>query len=158
FNMALALVTGILFGLMPAFRSTSLNIETTLREQGSSVSGARSQVRFRKALVVSQIVLTAVLLVGAGLFARSLSNLKDVDLGLRPDHLIEFSISPDLNGYAPPAAIALFDRVRDGIRSLAGVESVSAAQLGLLTDSNAAGNVTVEGYPPSDDLQIEYNA
>jgi putative ABC transport system permease protein len=158
FNMTLAVFTGLLFGLLPAVRSTSLNIETTLREQGSSVSGSRGQVRFRKALVASQIVLTAVLLVGAGLFARSLNNLRRLDLGVRPDHLVEFSIAPSLNGYSTTAGQALFDQLRDGIRSLPGVDSVSAAHLGVLTDSNQSSNITVEGYPPSDDLQLYFNS
>ncbi|HEX8184864.1 MAG TPA: ABC transporter permease, partial [Blastocatellia bacterium] len=66
FNIALSAATGILFGLMPAVKATRLNLESTLREQGASVSGSLSQVRFRKGLVVSQVVLTTVLLVGAG--------------------------------------------------------------------------------------------
>jgi predicted permease len=146
FNLALSLLTGLLFGVVPAVRATRLNLESTLREQGSSISGGLSHVRFRKALVVSQIVLTTVLLVGAGLFARSLNNLKRLDMGLRADHVIAFSIAPELNGYSPQRTIALFDELRQGLAALPGVQSVSAAEIPILADSDAGSNVTVEGY------------
>lgn len=151
FNVALALLTGLLFGLAPAFRATRLNLESTLREQGSSVSGSLSQIRFRKGLVVSQIVLTTVLLVGAGLFARSLNNLKRLDLGVRAEQLVEFSIAPELNGYTPVRSIALFDQLRESLAALPGVTVVSAAEIPLFTGSNSSSNITAEGYQPQDD-------
>jgi len=146
FNLALSVLTGLLFGLAPAVRATRLNLEGTLREQGSSVSGSLSHVRFRKALVVSQIVLTTVLLVGAGLFARSLNNLKRLDLGMRPDHVVTFSMAPALNGYTPQRTIAFFDELRERLALLPGVQSVSAAAVSVFTDSNAGSNLTVLGY------------
>jgi len=151
FNLALALVTGLLFGLAPAFRATRLNLESTLREQGSSVSGSLSQVRFRKGLVVSQIVLTTVLLVGAGLFARSMNNLKRQDLGVRAEQLVTFSIAPEQNGYTPVRSVALFDRLRESLAGLPGVTAVSAAEIPVFTDSNSSSNITAEGYTPQDD-------
>jgi predicted permease len=154
FNLALSLLTGLLFGLVPAVRATRLNLEATLREQGSSVSSSISHVRFRKALVVSQIVLTTVLLVGAGLFARSLNNLKRLDLGLRADHVIALSLAPELNGYSPQRAIALFDDLRQGLAALPGVQSVSAAELPILADSDSGSNVTVEGYQAQDNDEV----
>jgi predicted permease len=150
FNLALALMTGSLFGLAPALRATGLNLEGTLREQGSSVSGSLSQVRFRKGLVVSQIVLTTVLLVGAGLFARSLNNLNHLDLGVRAEQIVAFSIAPELNGYAPERSIALFDQLRESLAALPGVTSVSAAEIPIFTDSDSSSNITVEGYQPQD--------
>jgi predicted permease len=146
FAIALSVLTGLLFGLLPAVKATRLNLESTLREQGSSVSGGLSQVRFRKGLVVSQVVLTTVLLVGAGLFARSLNNLKQLDLGLRPDHLVAFSIAPELNGYSPQRTIALFDQLHQNLAALPGVEAVSESVIAAFTDSNSGANITVEGY------------
>jgi putative ABC transport system permease protein len=151
FNLALALLTGLLFGLAPAFRATRLNLESTLREQGSSVSGSLSQVRFRKGLVVSQIVLTTVLLVGAGLFARSMNNLKRLDLGVRAEQLVTFSIAPEQNGYTPVRSVALFDQLRESLAALPGVTVVSAAEIPVFTDSNSSSNITAEGYQPRDD-------
>jgi predicted permease len=116
-----------------------------------------SGVRFRKALVVSQIILTTVLLVGAGLFARSLNNLNRLDPGLRADHLIAFSVAPELNGYSPQRTIALFDDLRQGIAALPGVRSVSAAELAILTDSTAGSNVTIEGYRAQENEDMTVN-
>jgi predicted permease len=154
FTVALSIITGILFGLGPAVRATRLNLESTLREQGTSVSGSPSQVRFRKGLVVSQMVLTTVLLVGAGLFAQSLNNLRRLDLGLRPDNLIAFSIAPELNGYSPQRTVALFDDLRERIAALPGIESVSAAAIPVFTDSNSGSNITVNGYQPQEDEEM----
>jgi putative ABC transport system permease protein len=159
FTLALSALTGLLFGVAPAARATRLNLEATLREQGSSVSGGLSSVRFRKALVVSQIVLTTVLLVGAGLFARSLNNLNRLDLGLRADHMIAFSVAPELNGYSPQRTIAFFDDLRQGVAALPGVRSVSAAEIPILTDSNAGSNMTIEGYQAQEgeDMEVRHN-
>ncbi|HEY9233026.1 MAG TPA: ABC transporter permease, partial [Blastocatellia bacterium] len=157
FNFALAVLTGLVFGLLPALKATRLNLEGTLREQGSSVSGGRGQVRFRKGLVVSQIILTTVLLVGAGLFARSLSNLNRLDLGVRADQLIEFSIEPQLNGYSTPQTIAFFNDLHQRLAALPGVESVSEAEIPVFTDSSAGSNITVEGYQAQDDEEMHVN-
>ena len=159
FTLALSALTGLLFGVAPAARATRLNLEATLREQGSSASGSLSSVRFRKALVASQIVLTTVLLVGAGLFARSLNNLNRLDLGLRADHLIAFSVAPELNGYSPQRTIAFFDDLRQGIAALPGVRSVSAAEIAILTDNNSGSNVTIEGFQAqeNEDMEIRHN-
>ena len=154
FNFALAAVTGLMFGLLPALRATRLNLEGTLREQGSSVSGSHAQVRFRKGLVVSQIVLTTMLLVGAGLFARSLNNLQRLNLGLRADQLIAFSIAPELNGYKPPQTVALFERLHENLAAQPGVDAVTEAEFPLFTDTNSSSNITVEGYQPQDDEEM----
>lgn len=151
FTLVLSLVTGIMFGLLPAIKATRLNLESTLREQGSSVSGSIGQVRFRKGLVVSQVVLTTVLLVGAGLFTRSLNNLKRLDLGMRPDNIIAFSIAPELNGYSPQRTIALFDSLHQKLESQPGVESVTESVISAFTDSNSSSNVSVEGYTAQED-------
>src|ERR1041384_294432 len=159
FNAALALATGLLFGLAPAFKATRLNLESTLREQGSSVSGSLAQVRFCKGLVVSQIALTAVLLVGAGLFARSLNNLKLLDLGVRTDHVVELTIAPHLNGYKPVRSIALFDQLRASLAGLPGVTSVSAAEIAVFKGDDSSSNITVEGYQqqPDESMDVEQN-
>lgn len=153
FTIVLSVVTGLLFGLLPAIKATRLNLEATLREQGSSVSSGLGQVRFRKGLVLSQVVLTTVLLVGAGLFARSLNNLKQLDLGLRPDHLVAFSLAPELNGYSPQRTTALFDQLHQALASQ-GVDAVSESVIPAFTDSNSSSNVTVDGYQAQEDEEM----
>ncbi len=159
FAFGISALTGLLFGLAPAARATRLNLEATLREQGSSVSSGQSHVRFRKSLVVSQIVLTTVLLVVAGLFARSLNNLSRLDLGLRAEHVVAFSIAPELNGYSPQRTISFFNDLRQGVAALPGVRSVSAAEIPILTDSNSSSNVTIEGYQAqeNEDMNVHHN-
>jgi len=95
--------------------------------------------------------LTTVLLVGAGLFARSLNNLERMDLGVRAEHLITFSIAPEQNGYTPVRSVALFDQLRESLSALPGVTVVSAAEIPVFTDSNSSSNITAEGYTPHDD-------
>jgi predicted permease len=154
FTIVLSVVTGLLFGLLPAIKATRLNLEATLREQGSSVSSGLGQVRFRKGLVLSQVVLTTVLLVGAGLFARSLNNLKHLDLGLRADHLVAFSLAPELNGYSPQRTTALFDQLHQALASQVGVDAVSESVIAAFTDSNSSSNVTVDGYQAQEDEEM----
>ena len=151
FACAVSFVTGVLFGLAPAIRATRADLQSVLKDQGSSVSGGKANVRVRKSLMISQIALTAVLLAAAGLFAHSLFNLKGQDLGVRPDHVLEFSISPELNRYTPPQTTSLVEHIRKSIESLPGVRSASASEIPLLANSNSASNITVQGYNTQED-------
>jgi predicted permease len=160
FACAVSLVTGVLFGLAPAIRATRTDLQSVLKDQGSSVSGGKANVRVRKSLLVSQIALTAVLLAAAGLFAHSLLNLKNQDLGVRPDHVLEFSLSPELNRYTPAQTIQLADRIRKGIEPLPGVRSVSESEIPMLANDNSSSNITVEGYnaQEDEDMNVDHNA
>ncbi len=151
FACVVSLVTGVLFGLAPAIRATGTDLQSVLKDQGVNVSGGKANVRVRKFLMVSQIALTAMLLAAAGLFAHSLLNLKTQDLGVRPDHVLEFSISPELNRYTPAQTIALADRVQKSIEPLPGVRSASESEIPMLADSNSSSNITVQGYAAQED-------
>jgi predicted permease len=157
FALLLALFTSLLFGFLPALRATRTDLQSTLKDQGTSVSSGKTNVQFRKGLMISQVALTAVLLVVAGFFAQSLLNLKRLDLGLRTDHVVQFSISPELNRYTPAQTIALTDRVREAIAGLPGVRSVSATEMPVLANSNASSNITPEGYTASDSENMNVN-
>src|SRR4029434_859833 len=99
FNFALALATGLLFGLAPALRSTRPSLAPTLKDQAGSVVGGG--VRLRKALVIAQVTISVLLLISAGLFIRTLRNLRLLDLGIKPESMIAFNISPAASGYTP---------------------------------------------------------
>jgi predicted permease len=157
FACAVSFVTGVLFGLAPAIRATRTDLQSVLKDQGSNVSGGKANVRVRKSLMISQIALTAVLLAAAGLFAHSLFNLKGQDLGVRPDHVLEFSISPELNRYTPPQTTSLVERIRKSIKSLPGVRSASASEIPLLANSNSTSNITVQGYNTQEDEDMNVN-
>jgi predicted permease len=157
FALVLSIFTSVLFGFLPALRATRTDLQSTLKDQGTSVSSGKTNVQFRKWLMISQVALTAVLLVVAGFFAQSLVNLKRLDLGLRTDHVVQFSISPELNRYTPARAIALADRVREAIAVLPGVRSVSATEMPVLANSNSSSNITPEGYTASDTENMNVN-
>ena len=150
FTAAVAMLCGILFGLAPALQTTRPDLASTLKEQAGAVLGSGAQVRLRKGLVVAQVALSLLLLTGAGLFLRSLGNLKGVALGFRADHLMSFTIQPALSGYAPQRAIALFDGLRQRAAGMPGVRSVAATQTPLLASENWDIGVTVPGYEPKE--------
>jgi predicted permease len=132
--------------MAPAVRTTRPNIATTLKDQVGNIAGGSSQVRFRKALVIAQMALSLLLLVGAGLFAHSLYNLKSVDPGFRAENLMTFSIDPSLNGYSQSRIQELYARLQQDIAALPGVRGVSMANIAPLTDNINMRTVTIEGY------------
>src|SRR6202522_4865729 len=155
FAAAISILTGILFGLAPALRATRANIQTILKDQGSSVSAGRSNVRTRKFLLASQIALTVVLLAAAGLFAQSLLNLNRQDLGVRIDHVLQFSISPELIGYTPEQSVVLVERIRKNLEALPGVRAASASEIPMLASSNSSSNITVQGYKEQENENMD---
>jgi predicted permease len=157
FAVLLSIVTGAIFGLAPALRATRANLQSTLKEQGANASSSKMNVRLRKWLLTSQVALTVVLLAGAGYFAISLLKLRGQDLGLRTDHVIEFTISPELNGYSPEKTIALTDRLRAAIAALPGVRSVSAAKIPVIANDEARSDLTAEGYVPQENEDTHAN-
>jgi predicted permease len=159
FAAALALGTGVLFGLFPALHSTRPDLITTIRANAGQPSGARAAARFRSSLVTAQIALSMALLISAGLFVRSLSNVSRVDLGIEVENLITFGISPELNGYDSTRTMALFLRVEEALAAIPGVTGVSAARVPLLAGSNWGSDVHVEGFErgPDTDANARFN-
>ncbi len=99
FTFGLALATGILFGLAPALQSTRPDIAPTLKDQAGNVMGNAAQVIFRKTLVAAQVALSLLLLIGAGLFIRSLGNLKLLNPGFKTSNLVQFNLNPRPAGF-----------------------------------------------------------
>ncbi len=146
FAILLSLATTLLFALMPALRLVRVDPQLPLKEQTASTGASGASAR--KWLIVSQVVLTTVLLAGAGLFSQSLRNIERVDLGLVADHVIQFAVAPELNRYTPAQSADFFERLRKSISALPGVRSVSAAEVRVLADSEEGGSLSVEGYTP----------
>src|SRR5450755_4151408 len=145
FNLGVSLVTGIIFGLVPALQSTRPQLAGTLKDQVGSIVGGTS-VGLRKTLVAAQVSLSLLLLIGAGLFIRSLSNLKDLDPGFRTANLVGFAVDPPMNGYKPDRALDFYRRLRDGIDALPGVESSSLAIIPVLSGDEWDSSMAVEGF------------
>ncbi len=152
FSAALAIGTGVLFGLFPALHSTRPDLISALKGQSGQPSGARSASRFRTSLATAQIALSMALLVSAGLFTRSLANVSRVDLGLKADNVIMFQISPVLNGYKPEQTRQLFERVEDELAALPGITGVTSSTVPLLSGSNWGNDVAVEGFTNGPDI------
>lgn len=150
FATGLTVLTGVLFGFLPALRASTSSIHTTLKEHASGTTSSTNNVRLRKVLMVGQVALTAVLLAAAGFFAHSLRNLKGQDLGLSTEHVLEFSVSPELNAYPLPREVDFVERLRTSIAALPGVRSVSVSAIPILSNSNASRNITAEGYKPGE--------
>ncbi|HET7746429.1 MAG TPA: ABC transporter permease, partial [Vicinamibacteria bacterium] len=123
FALVLSVVTGILFGLVPALQATRPQIAPVLKDQAGAVVGGSAPFRLRKGLVVAQIALSLLLLVGAGLFTRSLVNLRNLNPGFRPERLIAFAVDPALNGYEPARRQAVLRQIREAISAEPGVQS-----------------------------------
>jgi predicted permease len=154
FAAALSLGAGVLFGLFPALHSTRPNLVSALKANAGQPSGAKSAARFRMTLATAQIALSMALLISAGLFAKSLLNVTRVDLGLKKDKLVVFSISPGLNAYSPERTRALFERVEDEISAIPGVTGVAASMVRLISGNNYGSSWSVQGFHAEPDTDV----
>jgi predicted permease len=146
FAVVVSSVTALLFGLAPAFQATKPTLTSALKEQAGSVAGSGRQARFRKGLVVAQVALSVLLLAGAGLFARSLYNLRTLNPGFVTDNLLQFSLDPALSGYSRERSLALFTQMQVQLAALPGATSVAAAVVPAMTESMWSSTVNVQGY------------
>ncbi len=145
FNLGVSLVTGIIFGLVPALQSTRPRLAGTLKDQVGSIVGGTS-VALRKTLVTAQVTLSLLLLIGAGLFIRSLKNLKDLDPGFHTANLIGFAVDPPMNGYSQQRSLDLYRQLRDNLNALLGVESSALAVIPVLSGDEWDQSMAVEGF------------
>ena len=146
FSLALSVLTGVLFGLVPAIQGTRAELAATLKDQATGVVGGFGHLRFRKGLVVTQVALSLVLLIGAGLFARSLYNVKNIDVGFPYRSFDPIHDSALLNGYSQARMLALFERLREDISRLPGIRAVSMAEEPVLAGDVESGAFKVDGY------------
>ena len=148
FTVAASIFTGILFGLAPAFRGTRVDLTPALKESSSSfVSGAARGRRWNlgEVLVVAQIVLSMLILSGAGLLVRTLQNLKSIDPGFDTRNVLLFAIDPTLNGYSDAQIYGLFSQLQQRIEALPGVLSASYSFDPLLSGDLWSSTFKIEG-------------
>jgi predicted permease len=146
FNLMMAAFTGLLFGLLPALRSTAPSLAPTLKDQVGTVVGGIGGVRLRKGLVIAQVMLSILLLIGAGLFIRSLRNLHLIDLGLRPESLVVFNVNPPNSGYTAVRTKQFYQQLITRLQREGGVSAAGFAQMGLLEGYGWDSTITIEGY------------
>jgi predicted permease len=146
FTGGVALLTGVLFGLAPAWNAFASGPASTLRDAGRA-----GETRFRrllgKSLVVAQVALSVGLLSAAGLFIRHLSNLEHLDLGFRRDHVLLMTLDPARNGYSPAQLSRAYQELLGHLQAIPGVRSATISGPGPLSGAGASRFVTVEGYP-----------
>ncbi|HSE98534.1 MAG TPA: ABC transporter permease, partial [Blastocatellia bacterium] len=152
FTLGLSLLTGLVFGLVPAFHSSKPDLNESLKEGGRGTSkGARGN-RIRNALVVVEVALALVLLTGAGLMIRSFLRLQEVNPGFNPENLLTLRVQLPQSKYPdPPKILAFYEQAIDRIEALPGVESTGAISQLPLSGSYASGTTTVERPPVADE-------
>lgn len=145
FTFCVMLLTALIFGLVPALHSSRADIAPTLKDQAGSVVGG-SNVLMRKLLVGAQITLSLLLLIGAGLFLRTLTNLRTLGPGFSPERLVGFNVDPSLNGYTDAHMRTFYQRLTEDLQSAPGVTSVGLASMRILEGGEWDSSMTVEGY------------
>jgi predicted permease len=152
FTLSIAVLTGTLFGLVPALRAARLDLNSILKGTSRGITGGSSQtgrVPVAKILVVAQVALSLVLLVVAGLFLRSFKNLAKVQLGYDSDHLLYFGVSPLSYGYKGPEVAQVFQDMIDRLNALPGVRGTTLMENGLFGGGDSNSDIAVEGAKPN---------
>jgi predicted permease len=156
FAFAVSTLTGIVFGLIPALRAGRLDPGPTLKDQSNTLAGG-GQARLRKALVAFQVAVSLLLVVGAGLFLRTLDNLLAVNVGFDSQRLVSFTVDPALNGYSPRKNKELSKALLERLNAAPGVAGASLASTQLLEGNQWTADFSVEGYRHGADEDMEQN-
>jgi predicted permease len=160
FTFSLTLITGVVFGLLPALRASKPDQWATLKDTVGAVAGSGGSLFLRKGLVAAQVALSFLLLFGAGLFVRSLQNLQTTDTGMQLENLVMFRLNPALSGYSHERANTFYTELLDRLRSSAGVTAAGTAAVSLLAGDEWDSSTSVEGHQAKDgeDMQAFMNA
>jgi predicted permease len=160
FTLILSALTGIVFGLAPAWKGSRTDLNQSLKEGGRGLGAGTRAHRLRDLLVVLEMVLATTLLVGAGLLVRSLRNAEKTGPGFNPNHAVLAAFDLRTSGYTSERAAAFFDRLIERIRANPGVESASLEEfVPLWFTGRSYSSVNVEGYTPrpGEDMGIDLN-
>jgi len=155
FTLGLTLITVLLFGLMPAIRGTRVELSAAMKP-GAPSSGSGSRFGGMKLLVASQVALSLVLLVAAGLFARSFRELLLRDAGFNRENVIAVFVNPTSAGFTEQQLPGLYGSLVDRIDAVPGVRSAAVAENGLVSGSRTTSGVEIAGYQKGPDERIEF--
>jgi predicted permease len=154
FVAGISMLTGLVFGLVPALRATQVDLASAMKENSRSVVASRTWLS--KVLLVTQVAVSVVLLIGAGLFVRTLQNLRSVDVGFSSGNILMFRINPALNRYTPERTTQLFARVQTALEELPGVRTVSFTRTALLSGSTSTTGIFRQGATNEKDAKDFY--
>jgi predicted permease len=160
FTIGVMLLTGVLFGLVPALRATRVDPNYVLRGASRGISGGErgsGRLPIGKVLVGAQVAISLLLLVAAGLFVRNIQNLTAIPLGYQAEHLLMFRISPAVNGYKPAAIPPLFQSLLDRFGSVPGVRGVTLSENGLYFGTDSGDEISIVGYTPKSGQEMNAN-
>ena len=155
FTLGLSLLTGIVFGLVPAFEATRFDLHGSLKEGGKNIGGSAGGQRIRSLFVVTQVGLALVLLVGAGLLLKSFNRLQSVDTGFNPQNLLAVRLNLLPRKYdTDPKVIDFFKRAVEQMKAIPGVEAAGAINTPPFTGLYSGTKVDVDGQelPPGQQL------
>ncbi len=147
FTLGISLLSGVLFGIAPALRATKTDLTSALKEKTSR--GRKRKFNLGSALVVAQVAVSLILLVGAGLFARSLMKLQQEDLGFNRDNVLLASLDPRLAGYKPEELSSVYRQLYDRLSALPNVSHATIAGYSPMAGSMTSSSITVRGYTPN---------
>ena len=146
FTLAVALATGILFGLAPAWRGTRIPLNAAMKENARGLAGSR--LHLGKTLVISQVALSLVLLIGAGLLAASFRKLITVDAGFNRDNVLLVTVEPGNSNIPKSRTVAVYDQILENVRSLPGVRFASRSLITPISGSSWNGEIHTDSYVP----------
>jgi predicted permease len=156
FTLAVSVISGIFFGLAPAFRGTRTDVNSALKQSGGRTATSRSAFRAGKILVSGQVALCLLLLIGAGLLVRTLRRLQTVDLGFDRENLVSFRVFPGLNGYTDARLIGYYDELERRIAAIPGVRSVGLTQIGPVGQGSSSTVGVIFGSSAPDKRYVMY--
>jgi len=146
-GLVLSAGTVLVFGVYPALRAAAPEIGASLRAESTQLTATRGARFFRAALVSGQLAISLFLLIAAGLFTKTLVNLRGIDLGFAVDGLVAFQVEPELNRYSKEQAAAFYARVRERVASMPGVQQVSMTTWRVVAGSRSGSTVALEERP-----------
>ncbi len=149
FTTGITSLAALLFGLIPALQGSRVPAGATLKEEASAVAGGHAHVRLRKTFVALQVGLSSMLVISAGLFARTLQNLQNVDLGFRSENVAMFGVRP-ATVYDEARKLQVFRSLIEGLASVPGVKAVGANRTRLLTGGRWDSTITIPGVTAKD--------
>ena len=153
FTACISVLTGILFGLAPAAQASRQDLIPILKGAGQRGQAA-GRAHVSRVLVVAQVAVALVLSVGAGLFLRTLQNLREFNVGFRPEQVLQVSIDPRTAGYRESEWLPLYEQLLTRVQAIPGVVSASLAAHGLFGGYSSTRTISVEGYQPRPDEKL----
>lgn len=155
FTAAVCLLTGILFGLIPALRARDVSVSLTLKSGPQGGGQAPAKVNWGKLLVTGQVALSLLVLFAAGLLVRSLQNIRNVDLGYNREHILLVSTDPLSAGYDKDRIVQYGDGMSEKFKAVPGVRAATYSKNGLFSGSESSTNLKIEGYTARDNADPE---